>query len=276
MSAMTLSPAWRVTAHVALLMVCFAIIGPMLLVVGTSLKPDNEIFSPLPFPVSPTLDNYAAILGDAAFRTYLWNSTGTTLLRVAGQLVLCVLAAYAFARFRFPGHNALFFLVLGAMMIPPQLTMIPNYILIADLGWFDTWTGIIVPNLAMPFGTFLLRQHMLAFPRELFDAAEVDGAGPWRQLWLVLIPNLRPALGALAIVLFIEAWNEYFWPLLISETDRSATLQIGLRGFLNEETGDEFGKLMAGVTLASLPALAIFFAFQRQVMQTFVSSGLKG
>ena len=273
---MRLSRPWAVIAHITCIAACLAVLGPMLLVLGTSFKPYNEIFSPYPWAENPTFGNYLAILQNAEFRIYLWNSTGTTLIRVLGQLVICVLTAYAFARYRFPFREPLFFIVLGALMIPPQLTMIPNYILIADLGWFDTWAGLIVPNLVMPFGIFLLRQHMLAFPRELFDASEIDGANSFWQLWLILLPNLRPAIGALMIVLFIEAWNEYFWPLLISETTASETLQIGLRKFLNEETGDDFGMLMAGVCLVSLPSLAIFFAFQRQVLETFVSSGLKG
>lgn len=273
---MRLSRPWQVVAHLMCLAICLAIVGPMLLVLGTSFKPYNEIFSPYPWPQTPTLDNYIAILTNADFLTYLWNSVGTTFFRVIGQIGFSVITAYAFARYEFRFRDPLFYAVLGAMMIPPQLTMIPNYILIANLGWFDTWTGIIVPNLVMPLGIFLLRQHMLAFPKELFDAAEVDGANSLKQLWLILLPNLRPAIGALTIVVFIEAWNEYFWPLLISESPASETLQIGLRKFLNEETGDDFGRLMAGVVLVSLPSLAIFFAFQRQVLETFVSSGLKG
>ena len=127
----------------------------------------------------------------------------------------------------------------------------------------------------MPFGVFLLRQHFRSFPKEIFDAAEIDGAGHWRALWLVVLPNLRPALAALTIILFIDTWNEYFWPLLVTDTPESRTIQVGIRQFL-EEDFDDYGALMAGLTLASLPALAIFFFFQRQVMDTFVASGIKG
>ena len=127
----------------------------------------------------------------------------------------------------------------------------------------------------MPFGVFLLRQHFRSFPKEIFDAAEIDGAGHWRALWLVVLPNLRPALAALTIILFIDTWNEYFWPLLVTDTPESRTIQVGIRQFL-EEDFDDYGALMAGLTLASLPALAIFFFFQRQVRDTFVASGIKG
>lgn len=273
---MMLSRSWQAAGHTLCLLACLAVVVPMILVLGTSFKPDSEVYSANPFPVQATIANYVEILTDSNYLRFFWNSTGTTVLRVAGQLVLCVLAAYAFARFRFPGRDTLFLVVLAAMMIPPQLTVIPNYILIAQLGWFDTWRGLVIPNLAMPFGVFLLRQHLLSFPRELYDAAEIDGAGHWKALWIVVVPNIRPALAALTIVLFIDSWNDYFWPLIVTETPASQTIQIGLRSFLQEELGDRYAALMAAVTLASLPALGVFFVFQRHVLESFVSSGVKG
>jgi multiple sugar transport system permease protein/sn-glycerol 3-phosphate transport system permease protein len=161
------------------------------------------------------------------------------------------------------------------MMIPHQLVMIPIYIMIAELDWFDTWAALIIPNLAMPFAVFLLRQHMMSFPKDLLDAAEMDGAGPFTALWRVMLPNLGPALAALTIVLSIDCWNEYFWPLLVTDSPGSRTVQIGIRQFL-EENFEDFGALMAGVTVASVPVLAVFFVLQRRIMETFVASGLKG
>ena len=272
---MQFSTPWRVIGHSALLILCLSILVPMIITVGTAFKPPNEVYSVIPWPQSPTLENFTRIFTDTPFGLYTWNSVGTTILRVGGQLFIAVLTAYAFARWQFRGRETLFALVLGAMMIPHQLTMIPIYILVAELQWFDTWRALIIPNLAMPFGVFLLRQHFLSFPKELFDAAEMDGAGHWRALWLVVVPNLRPALAALTIILFIDTWNEYFWPLLVTDSADSRTIQVGIRQFL-EEDYDDYGALMAGITLASLPALAIFFFFQRQVMDTFVSSGIKG
>jgi ABC-type glycerol-3-phosphate transport system permease component len=272
---MQLSLPWRVIGHTALLLICLSVLVPMAVTVSTAFKPDNEIYNINLWPNAPTIANFFRIFDDTPFGIYLWNSVGTTILRVAGQLFIAVLTAYAFARWEFKGRGVLFALVLGAMMIPHQLTMIPIYILIAELQWFDTWRALIIPNLAMPFGVFLLRQHFLSFPKELFDAAEIDGAGHWRSLWLVVLPNLRPALAALTIILFIDCWNEYFWPLLVTDTPDSRTIQVGLRSFVQEDYTD-YGALMAGITLASLPALAIFFFFQRQVMETFVSSGIKG
>lgn len=267
-------PAFRIAGHLLLGLLCIVTLLPMLLVVGTAFKPVDEIYSISPWPVRPTLENFARIF-EGAFATYLWNSFGTTVLRVTGQIIIAILAAYAFARWEFWGRDVLFACVLGALMVPHTLTMIPIYLMIAELGWFDTWTALIVPNLAFPFGVFLLRQHILSFPKELLEAAAVDGAGPFKALWSIVIPNLGPAIAGLVIVAVIETWNEYFWPLLVTDSDRMRTIQLGIRRFLESDGGENYGPLMAGVTVASLPVLILFFILQRRVMQTFVSSGIK-
>lgn len=272
----TLSRPWSIAGQVALAAVALSIIVPLILVVGTSFKPANEIHAGALWPRQFTLQNYVEVFEKLPFGRYLWNSAATTVLRVGGQLAIALFAAYAFARYRFPGRGLLFALVLAAMMIPHQLTFLPVYLMIHDLGWFDTWAGLIVPNLAMPLAVFLLRQHLLAFPRELYDAAAMDGAGELRILWSVVLPNIRPVMAALTVVLFVDCWNEYFWPLVVTETENAMTVQIGVRRFLDAERGDDLGPLMAAVTLVSLPALAVFFVLQRQIIQTFVSVGIKG
>ena len=271
---MTLSAPWRTVGHLVLVLLCLSMVVPLLVALGMAFKPPNEVYSLVPWPQAPTPDNFRRLFEQVPFHLYLWNSIAPTALRVGGQIVIAVLCAYAFARWEFPGREWLFGAVLGAMMIPHTLTMIPIYMMIADLQWFDTWRALVIPNLAMPFAVFLLRQHFRSFPRELFDAAEMDGAGHWRALWLVVLPNLKPVLSALAIILFIDCWNEYFWPLLVTDAPESRTVQIGIREFLQADHND-FGGLMAGATLASLPALAVFFLFQRKVMDTFVASGIK-
>lgn len=270
--------SWPLTllGQLALFVTALSILAPLILVLGTSFKPANEIYAGPPWPREFILQNYLDVFEKLPFGRYLWNSVATTGLRVAGQLAIALLAAYAFARYAFPGRGLLFALVLGAMMIPQQLTFLPVYLMINGLGWFDTWTGLIVPNLAMPLAVFLLRQHLLAFPKELYDAAATDGASELRILWSVVLPNIKPVMAALTVVLFVDCWNEYFWPLVITETDRSMTVQIGIRRFLDAERGDDLGPLMAAVTLISLPALAVFFACQRRIIQTFVSVGIKG
>ena len=269
-----LGPASRRCGHVVTIALCLAIILPMLLVVGTAFKPAGEIYSIRPWPLQPTLENFARVF-DASFGVYLWNSLGTTVLRVSGQIILAVLAAYGLTRWEFSGRNVVFAAILVALMVPHTLTMIPIYLMISKLGWFDSWWALIVPNLAFPFGVFLLRQHMLSFPKDLLEAAEIDGAGPFKALWSIVVPNLWPALAALLIVGFVETWNEYFWPLLVTDSDHARTIQLGIRRFLESDGGESYGPLMAGVMLASLPVLALFFVLQRRVMDTFVSSGLK-
>jgi multiple sugar transport system permease protein/sn-glycerol 3-phosphate transport system permease protein len=269
------SPGWRLAGHAVLTAVCLSVVVPMAIVLGTSFKLPNEVYRLQPWPDAPTIDNYARLFAERAFGIYVWNSVATTALRVVGELFIALLAAYAFARWSFRGRDVLFVLVLSAMMVPPQLTMIPLYLLMAELDWFDTWTALIVPHLAMPYAAFLLRQHFLSIPRELYEAARMDGAGSWTTLWHVAVPNIGPAIAAIAIVLAMDSWNEYFWPMLMSTEPSSRTVQIGLREFVEEEFGN-YGGLMAGAVLASLPMLLLFFLFQRRIVDTFVSSGVKG
>jgi multiple sugar transport system permease protein/sn-glycerol 3-phosphate transport system permease protein len=272
---MSLGLHWRIAGHTVMLLICLSVLLPVAFVIGTAFKVPNEVFSLAPWPDNPTWRNFERLFEATPFGLYLWNSAGSTALRVLGQVVVAVLCAYAFARWEFRGRDLVFALVLGAMMIPHTLTMIPIYIVVSRLEWFDTWLALIVPNLAMPFGVFLLRQHFKSFPKDLLDAAEIDGAGHWRALWLVVLPNLRPALAALVIIFSIDSWNEYFWPLLVTESPEARTVQIGLREFVESDFSD-YGALMAGVSLATLPILVVFVFFQRQVIDTFVSSGIKG
>ena len=272
---MQLSRSWQVIGHVVLVLLCLSILVPMAIVLSTAFKPFNEVYQAVLLPAHPTLDNFARLFEQTAYGWYIWNTTGTTLIRVVGQLFFAVLAAYAFARFRFRFRELAFMAVIGAMMIPQILTMLPIYILMAQLGWFDTWWALVVPHLASPIAIFLLRQHIMSFPSELLDAAEMDGAGHWTALWRIVVPNLGPALAALTVIIFIECWNEYFWPLLVTESPESRTIQIGLREFLQEGLND-YGALMAGIIVASIPAIGVFLFFQRRVMDTFVSSGIKG
>ena len=266
---------WRLAFHAGLVVLSLAVLVPLAVVLGAAFKPSSEMFSMRPWPLEPTFDNFRAVLFETPFATYAWNSIATTVLRVVGQLVIALLAAYAFARWEFPGRNLLFALVLGAMLIPHQLTVVPTYVLIARLGWFDTWAALIVPNLATPFGAFLIRQHLLSIPKSLFEAAALDGAGHFRILTAIALPMILPVMSALAVVLFLECWNEYFWPLLVAPAPESRTLQVGLRALLDEDYSN-YGALMAGVTLASLPALALFALLHGRIMQAMADTGVNG
>ncbi|WP_066065742.1 carbohydrate ABC transporter permease [Frankia sp. EI5c] len=190
-----------------------------------------------------------------------------------GQLVVCLLAAYAFAAWEFRGKGLFFLLFVATRLAPFQVTMVSNYLVLSNLGLLNTLAGVIVPNLCSALAVLLLRQHMQAFSRELLDAARIDGRGSWSTLWTVVVPNLRPVLASLSILLFITAWNDYLWPALVLPRANSV-VQLGIRGFMGAE-GDAWGAIMAASGLACLPIFSIYLVMQRQVVDAFVRSGLR-
>lgn len=202
---------------------------------------------------------------------------GTTLVMASimtvAQLLIALLASYAFAVFDFRGKRLLYMLFISSWLVPFQITMIPNYVLLSQLGLLNTVAGIIVPNLCSAFAVIMLRQHIRAIPRELIDASAIDGRGTWATLWLVVVPNLRPAFASLAVVLFISAWNEYQWPLIVMQQE-TGVVQMGIRSFLGSE-GDNWGAIMAASGLACLPVFALYLVLQKRVVAGFVRSGLK-
>ncbi|MDQ7828050.1 MAG: carbohydrate ABC transporter permease [Armatimonadota bacterium] len=249
---------------------------PLLWMVTTAFKTEREVFGSLSlWPTAPTLENFRYVWTRVPMLRYVVNSLAVAAVVVAGQLLSSILAAYAFARLRPPGREAIFLLTVGTMLVPFQITMIPNFLLVSRLGWIDTIPGLAVPHLASAFGIFLLRQHFLAFPASLEEAAALEGASRWQILWRVVVPVNRGALGALAILFFIQNWNEYFWPLLVAR-DRATTLPLGLARFVSAEGGTLFGPLMAAATMATVPAMALFLAAQREIVGTYTMSGLKG
>jgi len=268
----------QVLAHVFLILLILVLLFPMLWMISASLKQTSEIFASglNLLPARPVLSNYAVAWRKFPLPTWTLNSLVTAGGTMLGQLVTSVLAAYGFARFSFRGQRICFMAVLGAMIVPFQVTMIPNYILVANWGLLNSWWAVIVPNLPSAFGIFLLRQYFLGLPQELFDAASLDGASTWQTFLRVVVPLSRAPMGALAVYLFLNAWNAYFWPLLVLSEPSAQTLPIGLRSFLDTEIGIEWGQLMAAATLASLPALVAFFAAQKQIINSFVMSGVKG
>jgi sn-glycerol 3-phosphate transport system permease protein len=269
----------RMTAvHVLLSAICLVTIFPMLWAVLTSLKPANEIFSLGPISSNVTLANYARVYEAVPFLRMLANTFVVAALLTIGTVTLSVFAAYALARWEFPGKTVIFLAFAGSLLIPFQVTMIPNYLLMANLGWLNTIQGLVVPQLGstigVGLGVFILRQHFLNFPTALFDAASIDGAGLVRVLWDVVLPNVRPALAALSILVFLQGWNEYFWPLLVTRKLDQTMIQVGLQLFLQAE-GNAWGPLMAAATMSSVPVFVLYFVAQRQIMEAFVRSGIR-
>jgi len=262
------------TAHAIMIPLAFISVFPVWWMVVTSLRPAAEIYSALPWPAAPTFENYSYATGVIPVWTMLANTLIFSVVSTALQLLTAVLAAYGFARWRFFGDQVLFALVAMTWLVPFQVVMIPNYVLIAQLGLVDTLTALVLPNMASAFAILLLVQAMRSFPTEVIEAAHMDGASHWRILWRILVPNLRAPLAALSILIFISAWNEYFWPLLLTRSEDRTVIQIGIQMFLTEE-GNQWGPLMAVSTLACLPVLVIYVVLQRQVIDSFVKAGLR-
>jgi sn-glycerol 3-phosphate transport system permease protein len=204
----------------------------------------------------------------------LWNTFAMAILVTAGQIAVAVPAAYAFVRWRFFGDRVLLLLLVGTWLVPFQVTMIPNYVLVSQLGWLNSLTGLVVPQLTAAFAVVLLRLQMKSIPVDLTEAARLDGASNWSILWLVFVPNIRSGLATLAILLFISTWNEYFWPLIATSQMSQTVIQVGLQMFMSDE-GNLWGPLMAAASLASLPVLVIYIVLRRHVMDAFVRSGLR-
>jgi sn-glycerol 3-phosphate transport system permease protein len=257
---------------------------PLLIAVSYSLTPDSEVHSspPVIIPAHPTLDNFREIV-DRALRPnsplpifrYLLNSFIVATAVVLGQIVTASLAAFAFSFLAFRGKNLLFLVFLSTFMVPWEATIIPNYITIRDLGWVDSYQGLAVPFMATGFGTFLLRQSFLQLPRDLFDAAMVDGASKFRFLWAIVLPLSRPALGTLAVYSFLATWNMYFWPLLVTNQPAMRTVQVGIAQLKFDEVL-RWGYVMAGVVMVVIPTLFLLILGQRQLVRGLTAGAIKG
>jgi len=264
----------RLGSHALLIGVCALTILPFWWMLSTSFKPANAVFDLDPVPAAPTLQNYAHMWIAIPMGSMLLNTFFNAGLLMVGQVVVATLAAYAFARWRFRGDNLLLVLFVGTWLVPFQVTMLPNYVVLSRLGWLDTLAALVVPHLGSAFAIVLLRQFMKGFPLELIEAARLDGANSWATLWRVVLPNLRAPLAALAILSFISTWNEYFWPLLVTSRPEHTVVQVGLQMFLSSE-GEQWGPLMAAATVATVPVLGVYMLFQRHVVEAFVRSGLR-
>ena len=263
-------------SHVLLYTLAFATVAPFLWMVLTSFKDLSEIFSypPTWWPERFTTENYTSAFQAAPFGRFYANSLFVAVVVTLGQLVTCSLAAYAFARMEFRGRDALFYVFLGTMMVPAHVTMIPSFMVLHWLGLVDTYGALILPGLASAFGTFLLRQFFLTLPRELEEAAFLDGYGRWHVLWKIVLPLSRPALATLAVFTFMGVFNDFLWALVVVNTQDLYTVQLGLAVF-RDRYSTEWGSLMAGSVVATLPVLLLFLVAQKHFIQGIALSGLK-
>jgi ABC-type glycerol-3-phosphate transport system permease component len=253
---------------------------PFLYTVSVSLMNLTEATGGSFIPGELRFGNYIEAWQEAKFATFIFNSVRLTLITVTGQLVFCTLAAYAFARMEFPGKNLFFVILLATLMLPEAVTWVPNFITVSWLDnfgydWRDNWPALTVPFMAGAFGIFLLRQFFQQIPEELWDSAQIDGAGHIRYLLTVILPLSRAPLVTLALFTFIGSWNALAWPLLVTTTDTWRPITVGFLAFL-DEAGAQFHLQMAGSIISMLPVLIFYFFVQRQFTESIATTGLKG
>lgn len=264
--------------YLPILIAMVIIVLPLAWMILSSFKPPGEIVTLTPslLPQDPTLDNYAAVASRVPLLTVLGNSVFVTVVGAGIKVLLAVTTAYALVFIRVPGANLIFLGILVALMVPPEVAMLPNYLTITALGGRNTLWGIILPGLGTAFGTFLLRQHFKALPRELFEAAELDGAGHGRKLFQIAVPVSVPAIATVALVTIVNEWNNFLWPLIIIDSPDKMTLPVGLNLLqsIESQTGS-YGILMAGAVMVTVPVLVIFAALQRYVVAGLTQGAVK-
>nr|WP_246169612.1 carbohydrate ABC transporter permease [Actinotalea subterranea] len=252
--------------------------APLLWMVVASLKERSELYSvPLQWlPDDLDLANYAQAAGTIPMGQLIANSVGLTIVGAGLKVALGLTCAYALVFVDVPFRRAVFVLVLATLMIPSQITIIPNYTLVASLGWLNTYQGILVPGLASAFGTFLFRQHFLSLPTSILEAAELDGAGHWRKLWQFVVPLSLPTVAAVALVSVVAEWNDYLWPFLVVDDAAKMTLPVGLTLLQSIDGMNNWGVLLAATVVVTVPILAVFLVLQRRLVAGLTAGAVTG
>lgn len=264
--------------YVMMVVAVAVMILPLVWMLLASFKERDEIYTvPIQWiPESFDLSNYAAALAAVPFGNFFINSLITTLVGATLKIVLGLTTAYAVVFLEFPFKKFIFALVVFALLVPQQIVIIPNYTLVSDLGWINTYQGLILPGLASAFGTFLFRQHFLTLPSSVLEAAELDGASHWSRLWRFVVPISAPTIAAVALVSIVSEWNEYLWPLLVVDKAQMMTLPVGLTLLQNNDGVTNWGVLMAGTVLITVPVLIVFFLLQRRIVSGLTSGAVTG
>ena len=272
--------AWappRAVSYILLTALAMVTLVPFLWMVDTALKPASEVMTNPPtwIPSRPAWSNFPQAFTFFPFGRFLLNTlivaAGATLL----QTVFAILAAYAFARLRFPGRGLLFVLYLGTLMIPQQVTIVPLFLMMRSIGWIDTFWALILPSAFHALGVFLLRQFFMTIPRELEESAFMDGAGRLRILWSIILPLSRPALATLILFTFIREWNSFLWPLVATASQDMRTVSVGLTLFIGQY-GTEWHLMMAAATVTLVPVLLVFALAQRHYIEGIAMTGFGG
>jgi multiple sugar transport system permease protein len=253
-------------------------IGPFLWMMLGSLKSQAEflVSTPTFLPAAPTTDNYQRLFDQLDFPRFFFNSSVVALVVTAGNVLFCPMLGYALAKLQWRGKRLILGLVLATLMVPAGITLIPNFVLMRNLGLVNTYPGLILPFLVGPFGVFLTRQFMYGIPDELLEAARIDGANEWRIFWQVVMPITVPVLATLGILTFLGSWNSFLYPLVMAQEPNMYTLPVALATFATGQYQADHGMLMAGSVVLVIPVLVIFILFQRWITEGIATTGLKG
>lgn len=269
----------RVVMYIGLLVGVVLTGAPYLYMITGSFKTNAEIFSyPLHFlPEAPTLINYSRLLGgsEIPYVQQFGNSVIVALSQTVLTLLVASMVGWGFAQFEFRGKHILFLLLLGTLTIPFQITLVPLFLLMLKIGWLDNYLALIIPGAVSAFGAFFMRQNLLSVPGELVDAARIDGASEWGIFWRIGLPLARGALSILAVLVFLGAWNDYLWPLIVLRSTDKFTYPLGL-ATLNGLYRVEYGMILAGAFIATLPIVAVFIAGRRHLLDNLTVGAIKG
>jgi len=269
--------AGRALRLVVLIVLAVLFLIPFYLLVRNGLSSEQDITSPewTLFPSELHWDNVRELFEDPSvpFARSLLNSALIAVATTAGTVLPASLAGYGFARIPYRHADKVFYAVLGTLMVPAAVTFVPSFVLVSTLGWISTLRGLIVPTLFSAFACFVFRQYFLGFPRELEDAAQVDGLGPWRTYWYVVVPNARPVFAAVGTIVFIGAWNSFLWPLVIGQDQSAWTVQVALSSFTTAQVV-RLHELFLAAAVSILPLLLVFLCFQRWIVAGVERSGI--
>ena len=267
----------RIVLHVLLLGGLVVMIGPFVWMALSSFKTEGEIRADPPtwWPHDPTAGNYGVLFNRLDFPTYFTNSIVVAVLTTLGNLLFCSAAGYALAKLSFPGKRALFLVVLGTIMVPSIVTIVPLFVLSSNLGLVNSLAGLILPFLAQAFGVFLMRQFIMSIPDDLLEAARIDGASELRIYWQIVLPLCRPAFATLGILTFLASWNNFLWPLVAATTEDKYTLPVALALYAIGQNQTRYDLLLTGSVVIVLPVLIVFIALQRYFVRGIATTGLK-
>ncbi|MDD2957404.1 MAG: carbohydrate ABC transporter permease [Lachnospiraceae bacterium] len=259
------------------IVVAIIILLPLLYAVSVALMPSSELFTMdlNVLPKQPTLENFKNALENVPLLKFVLNSFVVAGIITIGQIITCSMAAFAFAFLDFKGKNVIFMLVMATMMIPGEATIISNYLTVSSWGWLDTYQVLIVPYLTSAMGIFLFRQFYMSFPISLYESAKLDGCGNIKFILKILMPLTKSAIGAMAVYTFINAWNMYMWPLLVTGSEAKRTVQIGI-SMLNSVDAQSITLMIAGVVIIIVPSISIFIVGQKQLIKGMFSGAVKG